>query len=538
MSLMIAEPMLIDLAERANQEINLPMPPQRVDSRQHQGLNLSKPPSPRSTLTTVDEHDAESKLQPPSQPWVPEGFNGTTASSPVENSQGSSWPLPLRVGTPSSLASSRGHTEDFFSVGGRGTRTTETTPMTSPTLHTTLPRSMGSPYATSPAAEFLSLMELPDSLPIEAPRIPPKAPTRTSSILSRPSSRGSTTTLVPFPMRSDTQSSRSTTYTLTPRTPTMSLFPQQSSLKKSNSLLELMQPGISTEKEVLATVDIHVDDMHYPLSQIQSPRFNFANPRPPPRPPTMDLPPLPVTASIESPSKTREADHDSIAASSQALPSREGSFNFDSESIITSKSQPISLSSEGEISQIDFISLVPVVSHTSSSLPPRVEEYVQRLLHDRDEIFNSPDLSLHISWAEDVLRYSRMVEVFLAKLKSVKGTASSTLSVPVELRNEASKIIEDLCNSQYARAMLIKARWFDMPEEEKLQLYLSALSRGQNRAAFYIGKIYEAKKDITAACEYYKKGVQEMDSACCYVSYPPTKLTPMLMVNSVSQKLI
>jgi hypothetical protein len=456
------------------------------------------------------------------------------------------WPLPLRIASPEP-GSNNSPVETKGRVNDLKHSSFERDPSRSPRGGTPLP-------AVSPRqqvieaitpAQLLAKLELdtmtpsPSSSPSQTPIVPRKHINRVNSNLSdsasRPVSGASSVTLAPG--RSDTVSSRSSAVPPLPPKPQIGLFPPTSAPpprpRRTSSLLELNFPkSPSSEKEV--AVEPLPATAYYAHQEIRRPHaFDL----PPSGPPPQHSPPQHPFSTHVSPlieGQVKSSYPESIAsasisiqASSQALPTSRsnsigGGTGHDTASLFSVGSGPASTISVAEVVEVDFATLIPHVAYTGSSLPARFEEVGMRLRQDRAEILSSRDSFAHLAWAEEVLRHASVTDTWAKKLERVHVRAVPGPGFVQDLRLDARKIVDNLASDQNPRAVLVKARWFGLDEHETQQMYLSALSRGQNRAAFYLGKIYEKKGDIKTAYEYYRKGAYEQDSACSYVSGPPS----------------
>jgi hypothetical protein len=315
------------------------------------------------------------------------------------------------------------------------------------------------------------------------------------------------------PERGDTVSSQQSGPPPVPKS-NLSLFPNGELPKRAASLLKHRDHPPAAEKEVVqsgaapayAEIDISSGSITPETAMLISPMLQ-------PLSSGDSVVSRPGTALNNYPDPAAEIKSP-IQVSSQELKSRSNSLAPDTASILSNPASTMS----NEVIDVDFTQLIPTVAYTGSSLPLRYEDSGLRLRQARDEILSSRDRMQHLAWAEDVFRHSTTVENWIKRMEKGNCRVAPSSAITADLRFDARKIVDNLASDQYPKALVVKARWFGLEEHETQQLYLSALSRGQNRAAFYLGKIYESKKDIKTAYEYYRKGAYEQDSACSYVS--------------------
>jgi TPR repeat protein len=134
----------------------------------------------------------------------------------------------------------------------------------------------------------------------------------------------------------------------------------------------------------------------------------------------------------------------------------------------------------------------------------------------KNAIMAATDINQHLDWAEEILKLASTQTRLFKKLAKA-GYKSSNILVSQESIAEARGLVERWLQVGNSRALFLKARWFDLDEAATQELYLSALSKGYLRAAYYLGRRYELRKDNATAFEYYRKGAYGQDSACGYV---------------------
>ncbi|KAF2672102.1 hypothetical protein BT63DRAFT_422605 [Microthyrium microscopicum] len=205
-----------------------------------------------------------------------------------------------------------------------------------------------------------------------------------------------------------------------------------------------------------------------------------------------------------------------VTASSQALPASvraDSTFN-DTASIVSSLNGTATIASS-DLTLIDFEILIPKISSGHATVPVRPDELESRLVREKPAVMSTQDVSQHLDWAEDILRLASNVSKFNKRLRKV-GYKSAKPMINTETILDARNIIERHVQVGHARALFLKARWFELDEDATQELYLSALSKGYLRAAYHLGRKYEVRRENATAFEYYRKGGYGQDSPCGY----------------------
>jgi hypothetical protein len=216
------------------------------------------------------------------------------------------------------------------------------------------------------------------------------------------------------------------------------------------------------------------------------------------------------------------SDDTAAAASSQALPSRDTSALLvpttrpSTSSPTIDSGNPRSRSRGRNLQVVDFNVLIPRVMSSQMNLPLRPEDVEEQLRREKDAVLATQDSNAQLTWAENIMRQTYIMSKFKKRLAKA-GYQQVLPSLAADgLTLEAKNIIERNIRDGLPRALFLKARWFDLEDPAIQELYLSALSKGYLRAAYYLGKKYESRKDYSTAFEYYRKGAYAQDSACGY----------------------
>lgn len=194
-----------------------------------------------------------------------------------------------------------------------------------------------------------------------------------------------------------------------------------------------------------------------------------------------------------------------------AQPSPAGSF------------KPFSQEKSEEMPSFELPSFSPFPRVNQANVPPSDDEKERILYNARKEVLKSPNVTVQLDWALDVLSWVELAQDAFARENKDKGARPQTPKIEHEMRIDAVSIVEYLAKQNHPQALFARSKWLEFgkfglrqDKNEAFVGYMNASNKGWGRAAYRMGMIYENANDIKNALLLYNRGLEIGDSACSY----------------------
>ncbi|ODV92507.1 hypothetical protein CANCADRAFT_43116 [Tortispora caseinolytica NRRL Y-17796] len=150
----------------------------------------------------------------------------------------------------------------------------------------------------------------------------------------------------------------------------------------------------------------------------------------------------------------------------------------------------------------EIAAVVPVPRYIPDGLPAPMNIRIKTVLAQKADIMHTDDVNVQIAWAIDVLELKRMTHI-----------SGSVCTI-------ANNIVSHLAAQQHPDALYYTAKCMnekpDSDDKAAIDLCFHAINRGNKRALYLLGRIFEAKGEIESAKCYYMQGADSHDAASLY----------------------